>query len=115
MVVAYKIDPIFVPIAKRLVDHSRIALVNIALGENVVPERLQNSATPRALADLLLPLLTGGPEREAQRAAFRRLEEMMLLPGTEKPSVRAARALLEAYARVSGRRAAAGAETTSGL
>lgn len=115
MVVAYKIDPIFVPIAKRLVDHARIALVNIVLDENVVPERLQHLATPRELADLVVPLLAGGPERETQRAAFRRLEEMMLLPEREKPSMRAARAVLEAYARVSGRREVPGAKTTSGL
>jgi lipid-A-disaccharide synthase len=113
MVVAYKIDPVFVPIAKRLVDHSRIALVNIVLDRDVVPERLQHLATPEELARLLSPLLADGPERAAQLAAFARLDEMMALPRGEAPSARAARAVLEAYERVTGR-AAPGAGTMSG-
>ncbi|MFZ4507141.1 MAG: lipid-A-disaccharide synthase [Fimbriimonas sp.] len=50
-----------------------IALPNLILDEPVVPELIQHAATPKAIGDLLLPLLSG-ERREAQLEAFARID-----------------------------------------
>jgi lipid-A-disaccharide synthase len=59
IVVAYRTSGLTYAIARRLVRVPHIALANLVAGERVAPEFLQDAATPRALADALLPLLDG--------------------------------------------------------
>jgi lipid-A-disaccharide synthase len=94
---AYRVPGWEAFLARRLIQVPTVLLPNLILGEAAVPERLQEAATPRALADLLVPLIAGGPERQAQLAAFARLDAMMSL-GDETPSERAARVVLEVIA-----------------
>ncbi|WP_457797504.1 lipid-A-disaccharide synthase [Methylocystis sp. S23] len=77
-----------------LIDVHSIVLPNLVIGENAVPEFLQEEATPHALAGALAPLLTGGPAREAQRAALARVRERLTEAGSN-PSARAAKIVLE--------------------
>jgi lipid-A-disaccharide synthase len=77
-----------------LIDVHSIVLPNLVIGENAVPEFLQEKATPHALAGALAPLLTGGPAREAQRAALARVRERLTEAGSN-PSARAAKIVLE--------------------
>lgn len=88
MVVAYKVAPAEWPL-RALIRVDSIVLPNLVLGENVVPEFLQDRATPQALAEALAPLLCGGPEREAQRRGLARVRERILVDGA-RPSERAA-------------------------
>jgi lipid-A-disaccharide synthase len=60
-----------------------MVLPNIILGENVVPEFLDDDANPRALADAAGPLLVDGPARRRQVDAFARLDTVMRLEGDE--------------------------------
>jgi lipid-A-disaccharide synthase len=55
---------------RRIYRGSHIALPNLVLGEAVVPELIQDAATPQALADTLDALLR---EPHAQLAALRRM------------------------------------------
>jgi lipid-A-disaccharide synthase len=64
-----------------LITVDSIVLPNLVIGENAVPEFLQEEATPRALADALAPLIAGGPAREAQLQAFARVRERLLEAG----------------------------------
>ncbi|HEX6559763.1 MAG TPA: lipid-A-disaccharide synthase [Longimicrobiales bacterium] len=64
MVIAYRMNPFTYRIAKRLVDVEHIGLVNLIAGQRVVPEFVQNDATPESLAAALRPLLRGGDVRE---------------------------------------------------
>lgn len=72
MVVAYRMAPLSWAIVSRLVHTPWAALPNILAARAVVPEFLQRSATPEALAGALEPLLEGpaAPAARAQRAAF---------------------------------------------
>jgi lipid-A-disaccharide synthase len=80
-------------IARRLIQVPSVILANLVLGENVVPEFLQENCTPERLAGALQPLLCDGPERERQLAAFARLDAIMEL-GKASPSERAAEVVL---------------------
>ncbi len=60
MVVAYKVAPMTYRILKRLVKSPYISLPNLLAGRLLVPELIQDAATPDALATTLLPLLDDG-------------------------------------------------------
>jgi lipid-A-disaccharide synthase len=60
MVVAYKVAPMTYRILKRLVKSPYISLPNLMAGRLLVPELIQDAATPEALATTLLPLLDDG-------------------------------------------------------
>jgi len=70
-VVAYRLHPVTYLAAKRLVTVRWIGLVNLLLDRAVVPELVQDAATPEALAAAAGPLFeTTGEAARAQRAAF---------------------------------------------
>jgi lipid-A-disaccharide synthase len=96
-VVAYKVDPWITLIARLLIRLDTVVLTNLVLGEKAVPEFLQTDASPEKLEAALLPLLRGGSERDAQTAAFQRLRGLVSTGG-ERPSERAARAVLDLLA-----------------
>ncbi len=70
MVVAYRLDLLTEIWARHVLTTPYVSLINIAAGRAVVPEFLQRDCEPEKMAAALLPLLRGGPEREAQCAAF---------------------------------------------
>ncbi|MDG4866668.1 lipid-A-disaccharide synthase [Guyparkeria sp. 1SP6A2] len=72
MTIAYRSSPLTYAIASRLVQIKHIGLPNVILGREVVPERLQNAATPERLARDIEELLSRDSNAAAsQRAAFR--------------------------------------------
>lgn len=85
MVVAYRTHPVTLWLARRLVQVGHIGLVNLIAGERIMPELIQEEATPRALADALLPMLPGGAGREAALAGLDRVRES-LARGRHAPS-----------------------------
>ena len=95
MVTAYKVSAIETligrPIKNRLPS---VILANLVLGENVVPEFLQEDCTADNLANALVPLFADTPERRRQIEAFRRLDAIMEI-GTSAPATRAADIVLE--------------------
>ena len=92
MVVVYRTGRFNYEIARRLVRLPRIGLVNIVLGADVAPECIQDRATGIEIARAAAPLLVDPARREAQRAAFARLPELLGGPGSAE---RAADALIE--------------------
>ena len=60
MVVAYSVSPLTFRILKRLVKSPYVALPNLLAQRLLVPELLQDAATPDAMAQLLSPLLDNG-------------------------------------------------------
>ena len=89
MVAAYKVSALEERIVRTVIQVSTVILPSLILGEKVVPELLQKDATAEAMAREMLPLITGGPERAAQLAAFERLDRAMQVPGNN-PSAAAA-------------------------
>jgi lipid-A-disaccharide synthase len=96
MVVADKVSRIEEAVARRLIQVPTIVLPNLILGENAMPEFIQADCTAEALTDSLMPLIVGGPAREAQLRALRRIDGLMRLPDGDEPSRSAARIVLAA-------------------
>lgn len=60
MVVAYRVAPLTYLILKRLVKSPYISLPNLLAERLLVPELIQDAATPEALAQAVAPLIDGG-------------------------------------------------------
>ncbi|MGY2289026.1 lipid-A-disaccharide synthase [Pseudomonas sp. SDO528_S397] len=67
MVVAYRLAPLTYWILKRMVKSPYVSLPNLLAQRLLVPELLQDAATPEALANTLLPLIDGA---QAQTQGF---------------------------------------------
>lgn len=89
-VMAYRMHALSWQIMKRMAYQPWGSLPNIMAGRFVVPERLQDAATPRELADALDTLLNDDAARDAQIAEFERIHSV-LRQGT---AARAAAAIL---------------------
>ena len=64
-------------------------LANLVIGENVVPEFLQEDCTPEKLSQALREALGDTPLRRNQLEAFARIDAIMST-GDQPPSARAA-------------------------
>ena len=95
MVAAYRAGALEAWIAMRVIDVHTVILANLVVGENVVPEYLQNDCTAEKLSDALREVLTDTPLRRRQLDAFGRIDQIMSA-GKASPSVRAADIVLAA-------------------
>lgn len=89
MVVAYKVSRLELQL-RFLVKVPSIVLANLVLGQNAVPEFVQEDCTPEKLAAALLALARETPERRRQIEAFAQLDAIMAAGATTTPSERAA-------------------------
>ena len=62
-------------------------LPNLVLGENVLPEFIQEACTPANLADALAALLADTPERAKQTAALARIPAALQVAAPEMVSI----------------------------
>ncbi|MEM7417398.1 MAG: lipid-A-disaccharide synthase [Gemmatimonadota bacterium] len=60
LVVAYRTSGLTAAIGRRVVDVEHIGLPNLVAGRRIVPEFIQEDATPESLADAVIPLLEDG-------------------------------------------------------
>lgn len=88
MVVAYRLAPLTYRILRHLVKTPYVALPNLLADQRLVPEWIQDDATPENLADTLLPLLTNGRE---QTDHFERIHRQL----RKDASAQAAEAVLD--------------------
>ena len=94
MVAAYRVGWLTFALARPLFVLRWFTLVNLLLEKDAVPEFLQGEATPQALADAVVRLLTDTKAIAAQRADLDRAAKL-LGEGAEAPSLRAAHAIIE--------------------
>jgi lipid-A-disaccharide synthase len=94
MVSAYRVGQITYTLSRPLFRFKFFTLVNLLLDREAVPEFLQSRATPEALSNAVVDLLTNAQSASRQVDA---LDEAMRLlgQGAERPSLRAATALIE--------------------
>lgn len=95
-IAAYRVAGIEAQIARWMIRVPSVVLANLVLGENVVPEYLQDRCTPAKLAAALAPLLADSPTRRRQVEAFARLDAIMEIAST-RPSLRAADLVIAAF------------------
>jgi lipid-A-disaccharide synthase len=70
-----------------------VILATLVLGENDVPEFLQEDCTGARISEALIPLFSDSSERRRQTAAFARLDDVMEI-GKGSASGRAAEIVL---------------------
>jgi lipid-A-disaccharide synthase len=98
MVAAYRLQFIEAVAARAIRLRARlpsVILANLVIGENVVPELLQEDCTPGKLADVLAAVVGDTEQRRRQIEGFRRLDQIMKIGGTS-PSAQAAGLVLKA-------------------
>ncbi|THD53482.1 MAG: lipid-A-disaccharide synthase [Bradyrhizobium sp.] len=99
MVTAYKAGALEARIVRSLLQVNSVILANLVIGENVVPEFIQQNCTPEKLAPALSETLTDSSLRRRQLAAFAKLDDIMST-GNVSPSVRAADIVLATLRKV---------------
>ena len=77
MVITYKQSPVSTLIMKRMGYLPHIGLPNILAGERLVPEFVQDQATPGALADALLQLQQDAGAQRRQVEKFREIHAVL--------------------------------------
>jgi lipid-A-disaccharide synthase len=89
MVTAYRTGAAEAWILRRAIKVNSVILANLVIGENVVPEFLQEDCAPEKLAAALRDLLGDSELRRKQVEAFAKIDTIMST-GNAPPSVRAA-------------------------
>lgn len=78
MVVAYRMNPLTFSVARRVVHVPHVGLVNLVAGDRIVPELLQDDATPIALCDAIVPFVDRAhPARSRAVADLERVRERL--------------------------------------
>ena len=95
MVIAYRQSPITWALMRPMLYLPYVGMPNILAGERLVPELLQDQATPAALAAALLDLLRDSAAQRRQVARFAEFHELLRRNAAEK----AADAVLEVLDR----------------
>ncbi len=81
MVIFYKMSPVTYAIGKRLVKVAHAGLPNIVANKRVVPEFIQNEATPQALASEALHVLNDPSYADTMKAALQTVQKQLGNPG----------------------------------
>jgi lipid-A-disaccharide synthase len=89
MVALYRVSRWEAAIARRLIRVPTVILANLVIGDNVVPEFLQENCTAAYLVPAVAELLQSGAARQRQLDAFAKLDQLMAV-GDRSPSERAA-------------------------
>jgi lipid-A-disaccharide synthase len=98
MVAAYKASKLEAAVIRRLVQVPSYILANLVIGQNIVPELMQEDCTPEKLAAALVPLIGDTTARRRQVEAFSWLDSIMEI-GSRAPAARAADIVLGSVRR----------------
>jgi lipid-A-disaccharide synthase len=101
MVTAYRTGAVEAWILIRAINVKSVILANLVVGENVVPEFLQQDCTPEKLAPALRDVLDDAPLRRRQIEAFANIDKIMST-GNQPPGVRAADIVLATLRKARG-------------
>ena len=86
MVTAYRTGSVEAWILRRAIKVNSVILANLVIGENVIPEFLQEDCTPEKLAAALREVLSDSELRRKQIEAFAKIDGIMST-GNQPPSV----------------------------
>lgn len=93
MVTAYRAGAVEAWIVRRRITSSSVILANLVIGENVIPEFIQEDCVAAKLAPALRDVLAETPMRRRQQEAFARIDGIMST-GVLSPSARAAEVVI---------------------
>jgi lipid-A-disaccharide synthase len=89
MVTAYRTGSTEAWILRRAINVNSVILANLVIGDNIVPEFLQQDCTPEKLSRALRDVVDDSPLRRKQVEAFAKIDGIMST-GNQPPSARAA-------------------------
>jgi lipid-A-disaccharide synthase len=101
MVTAYRTGAVEAWIVLRAINVKSVILANLVIGENVIPEFLQQDCTPEKLAPALREVLDDSALRRRQVEAFAGIDRIMTT-GDQPPGVRAAEIVLATLRKARG-------------
>jgi lipid-A-disaccharide synthase len=99
MVTAYRTGAMEAFILRRAIKVNSVILANLVIGENVIPEFLQQDCTAAKLAPAVREIIKPSEARRRQIEAFAKLDAIMST-GNQPPSVRAADIVLAEMRKV---------------
>ena len=101
MITAYRTGAVEAWILIRAINVKSVILANLVVGENVVPEFLQDDCSPEKLVPVLRDVLDDSPLRRRQVEAFAGIDNIMST-GNQPPGVRAADIVLATLRKARG-------------
>jgi lipid-A-disaccharide synthase len=101
MITAYRTGAVEAWILIRAINVKSVILANLVVGENVVPEFLQDDCSPEKLMPVLRDVLDDSPLRRRQVEAFAGIDSIMST-GNQPPGVRAADIVLATLRKARG-------------
>lgn len=97
-VIAYQLNAVTGWIAKRLIKVDTVTIVNLVLGNKLIPEFLQENCKAKNITQHLEALMADGPERAAQIEGFDKACTLLGF-GDRPPSEKAADQILKIIAK----------------
>jgi len=84
MVIIYKVSPISYWFGRAMIQVKHIGLVNLISGKKIVPELLQDQASPARIADTVFDMLSDAPGLEKLRLELLRVKHALGGPGASE-------------------------------
>jgi lipid-A-disaccharide synthase len=84
MVIIYKVSPISYWLGRAMIHVKHIGLVNLITGKKIVPELLQDQASPIRIADTVFSMLSDAPGLEKLRLELLRVKDALGGPGASE-------------------------------
>ena len=95
MVIVYRVSPLSYWIGKRVIKVPYVGLVNLIAGKEVVPELIQDEATPQNLAQKAMSVLENEKNRTDMVKEFRMIRERLGSGGASERTANIALKMLE--------------------
>jgi len=84
MVIIYKVSPISYWLGRAMIQVKYIGLVNLIAGKKIVPELLQDQASPARIADTVFNMLSDAPGLERLRLELLKIKDTLGGPGASE-------------------------------
>lgn len=81
MIIVYKVSPFSYFMGKMIIDVDHIGMVNIIAGKTIVPEFIQDAASPERMADEIYNILTDSTRMERIKRDLKKIREQLGSPG----------------------------------
>ncbi len=96
MVLLYKTTPLTYRLARWLIRVKWIGLVNLVAGRSIVPELIQDEATPDRLSQEVRRLLTDSKAYNEMKSGLRQVKQSLGEPGASRRAAQVALAECQA-------------------